>query len=130
VRAARAAERGGADAWALGLSSTRLAAHCQVFTPECSGHGRTADGGADAHGLERSGIVSAGPCGRTAYDNALAESFVDSFKTELSADRVWRTRAQLELAVVEYIGWINGSSAPPSARRSPAVGIRTAEPEQ
>jgi putative transposase len=44
-----------------------------------------------------------------AYDNALAESFVDSFKTELIADRVWRTRAQLELAVVEYIGWFNDS---------------------
>ena len=42
-----------------------------------------------------------------AYDNALAESFVDSFKTELIADRVWRTRAQLELAVVEYISWFN-----------------------
>ena len=42
-----------------------------------------------------------------AYDNALAESFVDSFKTELIADRVWRTRSQLELAVVEYIGWYN-----------------------
>jgi putative transposase len=42
-----------------------------------------------------------------AYDNALAESFVDSFKTELIADRVWRTRSQLELAVVEYIGWFN-----------------------
>jgi hypothetical protein len=42
-----------------------------------------------------------------AYDNALAESFVDSFKTELIADRVWRTKAQLELAVVEYVGWFN-----------------------
>jgi putative transposase len=42
-----------------------------------------------------------------AYDNALAESFVDSFKTELIADRIWRTRSQLELAVVEYIGWYN-----------------------
>jgi putative transposase len=30
----------------------------------------------------------------------MADSFVDSFKTELIADRVWRTRAQLELAVV------------------------------
>jgi hypothetical protein len=39
-----------------------------------------------------------------AFDNALAESCVDSFKTELIADRVWRTRAQLELAVVEYVG--------------------------
>jgi transposase InsO family protein len=42
-----------------------------------------------------------------AYDNALAESFVDSFKTELIADRVWRSRSQLELATVEYIGWFN-----------------------
>ena len=42
-----------------------------------------------------------------AYDNALAESFVDSFKTELIADRVWRSRCMLELADVEYIGWFN-----------------------
>jgi putative transposase len=42
-----------------------------------------------------------------AYDNALAESFVDTIKTELIADRVWRTRTQLELAIVEYLGWFN-----------------------
>jgi putative transposase len=42
-----------------------------------------------------------------ALDNALAESFVDSFKTELIADRVWRTREQLEFAIVEYLGWFN-----------------------
>ncbi len=48
-------------------------------------------------------------CGRvgSAYDNALAESFVDTFKTELIADRVWRTQSQLELAIVAYIGWYN-----------------------
>jgi putative transposase len=42
-----------------------------------------------------------------AYDNALAESFVDTFKTELIADRVWRTRTQLELAIVEWVAWFN-----------------------
>jgi putative transposase len=42
-----------------------------------------------------------------AYDNAMAESFVDSFKTELIADRVWRTRSLLELAIVEYVAWFN-----------------------
>jgi putative transposase len=42
-----------------------------------------------------------------AYDNAMAESFVDSFKTELIADRVWRTRSQLDLAIVEYVSWFN-----------------------
>lgn len=40
-----------------------------------------------------------------ALDNAMAESFVDTFKTELIADRVWRTRDQLELAIVEWVGW-------------------------
>jgi putative transposase len=58
----------------------------------------------DDHGV----LASIGSVG-DAYDNALAESFVDSFKTELIADRVWRTRAQLELAVVEYVGWFNHS---------------------
>ena len=51
-------------------------------------------------------LASVGSVG-DAYDNAMAESFVDSFKTELIADRVWRTRSQLELAVVEYIAWFN-----------------------
>jgi putative transposase len=56
----------------------------------------------DDHGL-------AGSLGSTgdAYDNALAESFVDSFKAELIADRPWRTRGQLELAIVEWVGWYN-----------------------
>ncbi len=58
----------------------------------------------DDHGV----LASVGSTG-DAYDNALAESFVDSFKTELIADRVWRTRAQLELAIVEWVGWFNTS---------------------
>jgi putative transposase len=37
----------------------------------------------------------------------MAESFVDTFKTELISDRVWRTRAQLELAIVEWVAWFN-----------------------
>ena len=56
----------------------------------------------DDHGV----LASIGSVG-DAFDNALAESFVDSFKTELIADRVWRTRTQLELAIVEYVGWFN-----------------------
>ena len=51
-------------------------------------------------------LASVGSTG-DAYDNSMAESFVDSFKTELIADRVWRTRSQLELAIVEYISWFN-----------------------
>jgi putative transposase len=51
-------------------------------------------------------LASVGSVG-DAYDNAMAESFVDSFKTELIVDRVWRSRSQLELAVVEYVSWFN-----------------------
>lgn len=51
-------------------------------------------------------LASVGTVG-DAYDNAMAESFVDSFKTELIADRIWRSRSQLELAVVEYVSWFN-----------------------
>jgi len=56
----------------------------------------------DDHGV----LASVGSVG-DAYDNAMAESFVDSFKTELIADRVFKSRSQLELAVVEYISWFN-----------------------
>lgn len=53
-------------------------------------------------------LASVGSTG-DAYDNSMAESFVDSFKTELIADRVWQTRSKLELAIVEYISWFNDS---------------------
>ena len=51
-------------------------------------------------------LASIGTVG-DALDNALAESFVDSYKTELIADRVWRSRAQLELATVQWVAWFN-----------------------
>ena len=43
----------------------------------------------------------------TASTTRSPNRFVDSYKTELIADRVWRTNAQLELATVEYAGWFN-----------------------
>ena len=51
-------------------------------------------------------LASIGTVG-DALDNALAESFVDSYKTELIADRVWRSRSQLELATVQWVAWFN-----------------------
>jgi putative transposase len=58
--------------------------------------------------LDDAGVLgSIGTVG-DAYDvNAVAESFVDSFKTELIADRTWTSRSQLELAVLEYVAWFN-----------------------
>jgi transposase InsO family protein len=51
-------------------------------------------------------LASIGSVG-DAYDNALAESFVDTLKTELVADRIFTSRRALELAVVAWIGWYN-----------------------
>ncbi len=60
-----------------------LAADCQVDLS----HGRT------------------GQC----WDNALAESFFGSLKGELIDLQPWPTRAGVRRAVVEYIGWYNGT---------------------
>lgn len=42
-----------------------------------------------------------------AYDNAMAESFVDTFKTELISDRRFSSITALELAIVEWVSWFN-----------------------
>jgi putative transposase len=61
-----------------------------------------------------------------AYDNAMAESFVDTFKTELINDRVWKTRSQLELAVVEWVAWFNTDRLHESLGDVPPVEFETA----
>jgi putative transposase len=60
-----------------------------------------------------------------AYDNALAESFVDSYKTELIADRVWRSRAELELATVAWVAWFNTTRLHGSLGDIPPVEFET-----
>ena len=57
--------------------------------------------------LDDAGVLASVGSVGDAYDNAMAESFVDTFKTELVAHRSWRSRSQLELAVVEYVSWFN-----------------------
>lgn len=70
-------------------------------------------------------LASVGTVG-DAYDNALAESFVDTFKTELISDRVWRTQTQLEQAIVEYIGWYNHARLHEALGDLPPVEYETA----
>ena len=43
-----------------------------------------------------------------AYDNALAESVIGLFKTELIKPRgPWHTAEQVEIATLEYVDWFN-----------------------
>ena len=69
-------------------------------------------------------LASVGSVG-DAYDNAMAESFVDSFKTELIKDRVWQTRSQLELAILEYVDWFNSRRLHESLGDIPPVEFET-----
>ena len=69
-------------------------------------------------------LASIGSVG-DAYDNALAESFVDSFKTELISDRVWKTRTQLELAIVEYVAWFNNTRLHETLGDRPPTEVET-----
>jgi putative transposase len=74
-------------------------------------------------------LASIGSVG-DAYDNAMAESFVDTFKTELIADRVWRTRSQLELAIVEWVAWFNNDRLHESLGDRPPAEVETLYAQQ
>jgi putative transposase len=74
-------------------------------------------------------LASIGSVG-DALDNAMAESFVDTFKTELIADRVWRTRTQLELAIVEWVAWFNTQRLHESLGDRPPAEVKALYDEQ
>jgi transposase InsO family protein len=75
----------------------------------------------DDHGV----LASIGSVG-DAYDNAMAESFVDSFKTELIRDRVWRT--PLPARVGESSSTSAGSTRPACTERLATVRPRRWRP--
>ena len=53
-------------------------------------------------------VLSLGRTGQC-WDNALAESFFATLKGELIDLQAWPTRASARRAIVEYIGWYNGT---------------------
>lgn len=53
--------------------------------------------------LRDSGLVASMGSRGDAYDNALAESFMSTIKTELIRTQTWKTRDQARLAVFRYI---------------------------
>jgi putative transposase len=57
--------------------------------------------------LKKAGIAPSRGRTGTALDNAMAESIMSTLKRELTKRYTWRTRLDLELAVLTYIGWYN-----------------------
>lgn len=67
--------------------------------------------------LKKAGIMSSRGRTGTTLDNAMAESIMSTIKRELTKRYTWRTRLDLELALVTYIGWYNGKRRHRSLKR-------------
>ena len=57
--------------------------------------------------LKQAGIAPSRGRTGTALDNAMAESVMSTLKRGLTKRHTWKTRLDLELAVVSYIAWYN-----------------------
>ena len=57
--------------------------------------------------LKKAGIAPSRGRTGTALDNAMAESIMSTLKRELIKRYIWKTRLDLELAAMTYIGWYN-----------------------
>ena len=68
--------------------------------------------------LRRAGSAPSRGRTGTALDNAMAESIVSTLKRELIKRYTWRTRLDLELALVTYIGWYNARRRHLSLKRT------------
>jgi len=112
-----------ADALEMGVGSRRPDPDALLVHHSDRGAQYTSAAFADA--LDDHGVLGSTGSVGDAYDNAMAESFVDSFKTELIADRVWRTRGQLELAIVEWVGWFNNDRLHESLGDRPPAEVET-----
>jgi putative transposase len=63
----------------------------------------------------------------TARDNALAESVIGLFKTELIKPRgPWRTAEQVEIATLEYVDWYNHRRLSEACGDIPPAELETA----
>ena len=68
--------------------------------------------------LLRAGIAPSRGRTGTALDNAMAESVMATLKRELIKRYSWKTRLDLELALVTYIGWYNARRRHRSLKRT------------
>jgi putative transposase len=80
--------------------------------------------------LTRAGIAPSRGRTGTALDNAMAESIMSTLKRELTKRYTWRTRLDLELALVTYIGWYNARRKHRSLTTVEDGRIRRLSPQQ
>lgn len=80
--------------------------------------------------LKKTGIAPSRGRTGTALDNAMAESVISTIKRELIKRYVWRTRLDLELALVTYIGWYNARRRHRSLKRTGEGRTRRQAPLQ
>jgi transposase InsO family protein len=114
------------DALRMALTRRQAGADIELVHHSDAGSQYTSHDFAEAL-AEHDVLASIGSVG-DAYDNAMAESFVDTFKTELIADRVWRTQTQLELAIVEWVSWFNNDRLHESLGDLPPAEFETLSP--
>lgn len=80
--------------------------------------------------LIRAGIAPSRGRTGTALDNAMAESIMSTLKRELTKRYTWRTRLDLELALVTYIGWYNARRKHRSLKTVEDGRVRRLSPQQ
>jgi putative transposase len=80
--------------------------------------------------LIKAGIAPSRGRTGTALDNAMAESVMATLKRELTKRSTWRTRLDLELALVIYIGWYNARRRHRSLKRTDNGQTRRQAPLQ
>ncbi len=95
------------DALQMALGTRKHLGHVELVHHSDRGSQYTS---ADLHAvMAAAGVLASVGTTGDAYDNAMAESLVDTYKTELIADRTWRTAAEVELATVGWVGWYNST---------------------
>ena len=95
------------DALQMALGTRNRFGHVELVHHSDRGSQYTS---ADLHAVMAAGgvLASVGTTG-DCFDNAMAESLVDTYKTELIADRTWKTATEVELSTVGWVGWYNNT---------------------
>ena len=95
------------DALQMALGTRKHLGHVELVHHSDRGSQYTSD---ELHAvMAAAGVLASVGSTGDCFDNAMAESLVDTYKTELIADRVWKTATEVELGTVGWVGWYNNT---------------------